>query len=80
MENNANLMQRWFVILGSSLYKILLSYSRVMSNIEGCDLAIQFGLKFTETSPGKTPFELFWRIRPCVNSPPKKELIIHPQK
>ena len=23
-----------------------------MSNVEGCDLAIQFGVKFTETSPG----------------------------
>ena len=32
--------------------------SRVTTNVEGCDLAIQFGIKFTETSPGE-PFSFF---------------------
>ena len=30
-----------------------------MTNVEGCDLAIQFGIKFTETSPGE-PFSFFF--------------------
>ena len=29
-----------------------LARTRVVDTVEGCDLAVQYGLKFTETSPG----------------------------
>ena len=29
-----------------------LARSRLLQTVEGCDLAVEFGVKFTETSPG----------------------------
>ena len=40
----------------------------MISNVEGCDLAIQFGVKFTETSPGINQSNI---LLMCRHGPPR---------
>ena len=47
-ENNC-LAGKSAILVGN---KADLARTRVVAMVEGCDLAVQYGLKFTETSPG----------------------------